>query len=60
MNANMQQWAGEIRYATQMIADVVLVSDSTPSDLRLLNSLLTSVRITAAAMESLIEKGGTE
>ena len=60
MNANMQQWAGEIRYATQMIADVVLVSDSTPSDLRLLNSLLTSVRCTATAMESLIEKGGTE
>lgn len=60
MNANMQQWAGELSANTQTIANVILTSKSEPTDLRILNRLLISVRCTTAAMEALIEKGGTE
>lgn len=60
MNANMQQWAGAMQAQTEAIAAVILTSESAPSDLRILNSLLISVRCTAEAMKSQIEKGGTE
>ncbi len=60
MNANMQQWAGAMQAQTEAIAHVILTSHSEPTDLRILNSLLISVRCTAEAMKAQIEKGQTE
>jgi hypothetical protein len=60
MNANMQQWAGELRANAETIAAVILTSDSAPSDLRTLNSLLISVYHTAQAMKSKVEIGETK
>ncbi len=60
MNANMQQWAGEMKAHTETIAGVILTSDNSPSDLRLLSSLLISVSSTAAAIKRLVDEGSTK
>jgi hypothetical protein len=60
MNANMQQWAGELRANSETIANVILTSDGSPSDLRTLTNLLTSVRCAAEAMKSKVEVGDTK
>lgn len=60
MNANMQQWAGEISAEAQIIAGIILTSDNSASDLRLLSSLLNSVRCTSDAMSKMIKEGATK
>lgn len=56
MNANMQQWAGELNATTQTIARVILTSDNSPSDLHLLSSLLLEVRCTSEAMKKMVDE----
>ena len=56
MNVNMQQWAGQMTAYTETLANVILTSDNSYSDLRLLTSLLTSIRCTAEGMKANLEK----
>ena len=60
MNSNMQQWAGQLNAQTETIASVILTSDGSPTDLRLLSNLLISVSTTAAAMKRMVDEGGTK
>ena len=60
MNSNMQQWAGELRANSETIAHVILTSDGSPSDLRILTDLLISVRSVAEAMKYKVEEGATK
>ena len=55
MDANLQQWAGQMTAQTETIASVILTSNGSPSDLNLLNSLLISVRCNAEAMKTRLE-----
>jgi hypothetical protein len=55
MDANLQQWAGKMSANTETIATVILTSDGSPSDLRILNDLLISVRCHAEAMKRHLE-----
>ena len=57
MNVNMQQWAGQMTAYTETLANVILTSDNSPSDLHLLSSLLISVSSTAAAIKRLVDEG---
>lgn len=56
MDANLQQWAGELNANASVVARIILTSDLSYADIYVLQEILTHIKCTADAMKGRLEQ----